>query len=228
MKTRRLVTKGRIAALAVLLVLALGLGWLVLFSSVLGLRTIEVEGTSSLTVQEVTDLLDIPTGTPLARVDLAAAETALEGVSQVDAATISRGWPGTLLVQLDDRIPVAAVDRGGTLWLVDADGVLFAQVSAAPEGVVLLQVPDAGPEDPATRAGLTVLAALDPTIAEALTEIRAPTSRAVELALLDDRVVLWGGPEDSELKSEVLAALLTSGVPGSVFDVRSPEAAVVS
>lgn len=216
-----------IAAVAVTLVIAGVAGWVVFYSSVLGLRTIEVRGAQTLSDATVEDVLAIRDGTPLARVDLAAAESALEAITQVESATVSRGWPSTLVVQLTERTAIAAVEVDGTTWLLDRFGVLFAQVSAVPEGIVSLQVDRAGPDDRATAAGIEVIEALDAGIRAILVGVSASGRNEIELALTDDRTVLWGGPEDSARKSQILAGLLAGGVAGNVYDVSSPTSAVV-
>lgn len=215
------------AAVAVTLVIAGIVGWVVFYSSVLGLRTIEVRGAETLSQTTVEEVLAIREGTPLARVDLAAAESALETITQVESATVSRGWPGTLVVQLIERTAIAAAEVDGTTWLLDRFGVLFAQVSAVPDGIVSLQVDRAGPDDRATEAGIEVIEALDPAIRAVLIGVSASTPNEIELELSDDRTVLWGGSEDSERKAQILLGLLAGGVVGNVYDVSSPTSAVV-
>ncbi|MBA3411031.1 MAG: FtsQ-type POTRA domain-containing protein [Geodermatophilaceae bacterium] len=222
MTRRRLISAG-----AVVLVISAALGWLVLYSSALGVNTIEVRGAQVLSTATVTDVLAIQPGTPLARVDLAAAEASLENVTQIESASVSRDWPGTLVVQLIERSPIAAVDVNGTTWLLDRFGVLFAQVSALPQGIVVLQVERPGPDDRATSAGIEVIQALAPAIRSILVRIRAPSLTQIELELTDGRTVLWGDADNSVRKSQILAGLLAGGVVGTAYDVSSPTSAVV-
>ncbi len=216
-----------LSAAVALLVLAGGLGWLVFYSTALEVDTIEVRGAVLLSSETVEGVLAIPEGTPLARVDLAAAESALENISQIESARVSRDWPSTLVVQLTERSALAAVDVSGTMWLVDRSGVLFAQVSAVPEGVVPLRVERAGPDDRATLAGLDVITALSPAIKMILVLVSAPSPTQIELELTDGRTVIWGSPDGSVRKSQILAGLLAGGVVGTVYDVSSPTSAVV-
>jgi len=221
-------TRRRVAgAGATVLVLAGAMGWLVFFSSALGLDSIDVRGARALSAATVQDVLAIPPGTPLARVDLSAAEDALENLSQVESARVTRDWPGTLMVQLTERVAVAAVDFDGTMWLLDRFGVLFAQVSALPEGVVALQIAGAGPGDRAIAAAIEVIQALTPEIRAILVRVRAASPTAIELDLTDGRTVIWGSSDNSDRKSQILVGLLAGAVLGSVYDVSSPTSAVV-
>lgn len=215
------------SALSVLLIIAGFLGWLVFYSSALGLDKVVVRGEQTLSAATVEEMLALPRGMPLARVDLAAAEAALERITQIESATVTRDWPGTLVVQLTERRPVAAVELDGTTWLLDRFGVLFAQVSAVPAGVVLFRVDQPGPDDRATAAGLQVIEALAPAIRGIVIGISAPSPTEIQLDLTDGRTVIWGSPEDSVRKSQILAGLLAGGVVGTVYDVSSPTSAVV-
>lgn len=220
-------TRRRIAGAAAVLLIAGVAGWLVYFSSALGMDHIEVRGAQSLSAETVRDVLSIAEGTPLARVDLAAAESALEGLTQIESASVSRDWPGTLVVQLIERSAVAAVDIDGTTWLLDRFGITYAQVSALPTGLVVLEVDRPGPDDRATAAGVEVIQALAPPIRELVVRIAAPSLTEIELELTGERTVIWGSSDDSVRKSQILAGLLAGGVVGTVYDVSSPTSAVV-
>ena len=215
------------SAAAVLLVLVGGLGWLVFFSSALGLQHIEVRGAQALSPATVEEVLAIPEGTPLARVNLSAAEAALENITQIESASLTRDWPQTLVVQLTERTAIAAVDLSGTTWLLDRFGVLFAQVSEIPQGVVWLAVQAPGPDDRATSAAIGVIQALPPAILEILVRVLAPSPTGIELELTDGRTVIWGSADESERKSQILTGMLAAGIAGIVYDVSSPTSAVV-
>lgn len=221
--SKRVVVKG----IAVLVVLSGVVVWTVYFSSLLGLQHIEVSGEQNLSEASVRDTLTIPLGTPLALVDIEAAESTLELIDQIESAEVTRGWPDTLVVTVIERSPLAAVSIAGTTWLLDRFGVLFAQVSVLPPGLVWLQVAIPSATDDATMAGLEVIQSLDASIRSVLATVRAANGNEVELELLDGRRVLWGGPEDSARKATVLSGLLASGVLASVYDVRSPTSAVL-
>ncbi|MDQ4039380.1 MAG: FtsQ-type POTRA domain-containing protein [Actinomycetota bacterium] len=221
-------TKRRVAvAAALMLVLAAALGWVVFYSSALGLERIEVRGARALSAATVEEVLGIPQGTPLARVDLAAAEASLENITQIESARLTRDWPRTLVVQLTERTAVAAVDVAGQIWLLDRFGILFAQASAVPQGVVPLRVAAPGPADRATSAAIEVLQALPAPITAILLQILADSPTEIELELTDGRTVIWGAPDNSVRKAQILTGLLAAGVAGTLYDVSSPTSAVV-
>ncbi|MEZ5276410.1 MAG: FtsQ-type POTRA domain-containing protein [Opitutaceae bacterium] len=74
--------------------------------------------------------LQIPAEAGLMDVDIQAIKTRLESDGQVAAATISRRFPSTLVVSLNERTPVARLvtrgeDGGSVVYLVAVDGVLY-------------------------------------------------------------------------------------------------------
>lgn len=221
--SKRFAVKG----IALLVVLSGVVTWTVYFSSLLGLQHIEVSGEQNLSEATVRDILAIPVGTPLALVDIEAAESALELIDQIESAEVTRGWPDTLVITVLERSPLAAVSISGTTWLLDRFGVLFAQVSVLPPGLVWLQVATPSATDDATMAGLEVIQALDASIRSVLATVRAANGNEIELDLVDGRRVIWGGPENSARKATVLSGLLAGGVLASVYDVRSPTSAVL-
>lgn len=68
-------------------------------------------------------------GTSLWELDTAAAEDALEQPAWVRDAKVSRHFPDRVVVQVEEREPVAASPAGASLFLIDESGVIFS-----PEG----------------------------------------------------------------------------------------------
>ena len=227
-RRRRLVV-GLGAAVLVLAVAA----WVVLASPLLSVRTVQVDGVSTLTGDEVVAAAGIAAGTPLVRVDTTAAAARVGGLPQVASAEVTRGWPGTVVVTVVERVPVAVVQTAGQRRLVDAGGVVFETVTGpAPDGVVPLEVSTPGPEDAATRAALGAVTALPAEVRAQLTGVTARTADDVTLTLTDGRSVRWGNADLTDRKARVLGALLQqvdAGAiePGALLDVSTPDAVVL-
>lgn len=214
--------------LVILLALVvLGTGaWLVGFSAVLDVRMVRVErppgstGKALLTERQVLKTAQVPTGQPLARVDLQAIADRVATMPEVAEVTVSRILPHTVTVQVTERAPVYAVKTaGGDHQLVDADGIAYHRVDAVPRGMVSVTA------DRADRTLLTGLAgvvvALPPEVRRELTRIEVPTRDQVTLELGDGVRVIWGSPDDSVLKAQVAMVLL--GVKGvRTVDVSAP------
>lgn len=220
-RRRRLAKRGGIG-LAVAAPLLL-LGWVLLSSPLLAVRSIAVTGTRLLTPAQVRAAAEVVTGTPLARVDEGAIIRRVSQLQPVARVDVSRDWPGTLKVHVVERVAVAGVADGASFRLVDATGDPFATATALPPGVVRLQVPHVGKSDPTTRAALDVLAQLRAPMRGRVRIVRAGSPSGVTLLLRDGRQVLWGGvgtPQDAALKAQAAEVLLK--MPGRFFDVSRP------
>jgi cell division protein FtsQ len=215
-------------------VLVAGLvAWVLLGSPLLAVRTVQVDGEARLSEQLILQTAGIAQGTPLVRVDTAAAAARVAALPQVASAEVTRGWPNTVVVTLAERVPVAVVVEGGTRRLVDAGGVVFDTITGGtPAGVVPLDVRAPGPQDAATTAALGALTALPRDVRAQVTGVAASTADDVTLKLTDGRSVRWGSAARTERKAQVLGALLEqirSGAldPASTLDVSTPDSVVL-
>ncbi len=203
--------------LGIVLPLAL-LGWLVLGSSLLGVQKVVVTGEHRLTAAQITAVVGVPSGTPLARVDTSAVARRVRALTAVAGVTVTRSWPHGLTVTVVERVPVAAVPQGASVLLLDTHGVQVATVKAVPAGVYPLAVPVT--DRAATVAALAVLRGLPAVLGHDLVSLSATSPEQVTLMLTHGRRVLWGGAADGRAKALALLALLK--MPGTVFDVSAP------
>lgn len=196
------------------------------FTPLLGVRSVEVEGNRMLGDDEVLAAAGVEPGTPLLRVDTGEISSRLGEMSKLDSASVELMWPSTVRLDVVERIPMAfMVGRGGT-HLVDASGLPFTEVPEPPPGLPELKVRTAAPDDPATRAALTALTALDPMVRDQVVAVEAERPADVRLLLTEDREVHWGMVEESERKAAILQPLLSR--PGKIYDVTSPELPTVA
>jgi cell division protein FtsQ len=199
-------------------------GWVFLGSGVFGVSSVTVTGTSRVSVAQVVDLAAIRSGTPLARVDTAAAAERVARLPAVRAVDVHRDWPRTVRIVVHERVPAAVRARGTGFVLVDRTGVAFDAVERRPDGLPLVSAPvDAGP--PALKAALDVLEAVPDDVRAAVRSVRAADVDDVTLRLTRGRVVVWGSTERSERKGAVLAVLMTRK-HADVIDVSTPDAPV--
>jgi cell division protein FtsQ len=219
------------AALAVAVVAAAW--WALWYSPLLAVQAVRVDGAVTLTADQVRTAAGVPAGTPLLRVDVGSAEARVARLPQVASVEVTRGWPRSVVVTVEERRPVAVVERAGTRSLVDADGVLFDTVTGEPPaGVVPLDVATPGPDDPATRAALGALVSLPDEVRAEVAGARVRGGEDLTLTLTDGTTVVWGGPDDAADKSDALVALLgqvASGAlePATTIDVSAPGAVVL-
>jgi cell division protein FtsQ len=208
------------------LVVAAILLWIVYGTAVLGVRQVSVVGTGFLTPAQVQQAAAVPMRKPLARVDLDEVRSRVQALAPVDRAVVSRGWPGTIKIEVIERTPVAAVPHGAGQWvLIDGQGVAYRTVTQMPAGLPVAQLAAPGPGDLNTRSALTVLGALTEDLRDQLVGITVRAPAQISLQLRNDRTVVWGDDTDSPKKAQVATVLLKR--KGDTIDVSAPDVVTI-
>ncbi|APE34097.1 cell division protein FtsQ [Nocardia mangyaensis] len=195
------------------------------FTPVLSVRTVHIDGLSSVPEQDVRVLLEIPEGRSMLRIDTTEIAQRVAAIPKVRSVRVQRKFPSTVAVTVVERTPVVYVESPDGAHLIDADSVEFAIEPAVPIGVPKLVTEEhfTGPE--AARAAVDVLVTLPPALSVQVGEVVARSNSDVSLNLRDGRKVVWGGTGDGERKAAVVMPLLTR--EGTVFDVSSPNLVTV-
>lgn len=208
----------RVVAWSVVAVLAGAAVYVFAFSPIFATQHVTVSGAEVLSADQVREASAVAVGTPLARVDLAAAADRVAGMPAVAEVDIARSWPNTVTISITERTPRLALPEGNHYLLADASGVVFRRVAKLPAGLVEV-VADSGARELLVDVG-TVYSSLSKPTAAKLSRIEAVSADGIELKLRDGRRVMWGSAEQSELKSAVLDDLLR--MSGRYFDVSAP------
>jgi len=215
-----------IAAAVAVVVLAAGIVWLLLISTVLDVRTITVEQAGGLNPDRVLAAAAIPTGGPVLRVDtraVAGRVLALPGVAEV---TIARRPPHSVGIRVVPRVPVAVLRSGdGQLRLVDAAATVWSPIGAAPSDLPVLQDRDGTLDSAAVRTAVQVATSLPGDLHRKLRSLVPGQGAMVSLVLTDDRVVVWGDAGQAGEKARVTAALL-GATRARYLDVSVPSVPV--
>ncbi|MFL6123926.1 cell division protein FtsQ/DivIB, partial [Actinophytocola sp.] len=208
-----------VAALVVLSVVAVA--YLVMFTSLLGVRSVEVVGVKEIPETDVINAAAIEHGTPMVRLDAEEAAARVAKLPRVFEVRVERSWPSTVEIIVTERSPVAVLRAGDQTHLVDGTGLDYAAVAVAPTGLPTLAMIDVRPDNPATKAAVTVLGDIPKQLRTQVTTVTANTPGDVRLTLADGRLIKWGDARDNARKAAVLAALLTR--PGKTYDVATPD-----
>ncbi|KOV85888.1 cell division protein FtsQ/DivIB [Nocardia sp. NRRL S-836] len=222
---RRIILRRRLVALLTVLSV-LGLTYGVYFTPLLGVRNVDVHGAMVLTDDQVRAAAAIESGTPLVRLDLQGIRERVAAVPRIAAIEVERQLPGTVRLLISERVPVGFVKLPDGYHLIDSTGKDYASLPTPAPGVPELVLATPSTADPATRAVVGVLNELPEKLRPEVLQVSATTGADVRLALTGDRVVKWGGSEDTARKAAVLVVLLTR--KGTTFDVTSPDLATVS
>jgi cell division protein FtsQ len=198
---------------------AAGVVWLVFFSSVLAVRGVQVDGAEVLDPRQVRQVAAVPSGSPLAGVDLEAVAARVERLTPVLAVDVSRSWPDEVRIAVTERTAVAVVVRDDVVHGVDADGVLFREYPSRPPSLPLVRVSPSTGSDALAEAAL-VIDALPADLSQRVSFVAVRTVDTISLRLRNGRTVLWGSADHSTDKAKVLAVLLDQ--PAALYDVSVP------
>jgi cell division protein FtsQ len=220
-RKRRSRRRKALAFIAIMLVLALlgGSLWTMYFSTALVTKRVKVVGTSELTAAQVSLAAQVPLGVPLARQDLDAIAQRTTTLPAIEAASVIRDWPSTITVAIVERRPILGLRQPEGYVLVDKSGVAYQTQQVLPPKVVLAVV---NPGDkPLLTEMATVAAALPNKLRGRIDRMTASSRDAIALVLESGQTVTWGSSSDSELKAQIVTALLMREAKSSI-DVSSP------
>ncbi|HEY8587982.1 MAG TPA: FtsQ-type POTRA domain-containing protein [Naasia sp.] len=193
------------------------------FSPMLALRTIEVQGTERLAAADVEAALADQLGTPLPQLDFAAIERGLERFPMIETYVTESRPPDTLVVRIVERTPIALVRTPAGFDLVDSAGVRLASAVDRAPGYPIVELPDDDVSAIPFTSAAAVLVALPADLVAQVDSITARTTDDVSLVLTGGQRVVWGNDDDSATKAAHLRALLLQA-PTAVqeYDVSSP------
>ena len=207
--------------LAGVLVLVVALGWLVGFSSVLGVRTVTVSGEQRLSAAAIEQAAAIRRGAALARLDTGAIRERISALPAVRSVSVRTSYPSTVRIAVTERVAVGYRSSAEGVVLVDPSDIQFATQRHAPAGLPQLELTG---DQARSSAAAAVAGALPASFARVVSRISAPTPQTVTLTLSDGRTVLWGGTDRSAEKAALVPVLVHQ--PGQYFDVSDPSAVI--
>jgi cell division protein FtsQ len=194
--------------IAPLLVVAL-LGYILGWSSLLEIRTIEVsgiEGSKTLTAKKVIKRSGIKRGDKLARVNSGTIARALQGYPEIAQVEVNRKPLHTVEISIITRsIDLAIASGDGKYLLGDITGTTFVEVNRAPRGIPIITGDRRFLAD-----GMTIYSALPKKIRSRVEKIALPSSASISFSLRGGLSILWGSASNQEAKLTVLQALLAA------------------
>jgi len=209
---------GIILTLALLVVTAV-------YSPILALRTITVDGTSRIDPTEVIAAANDQLGTPLALIDYDKMTLALSAFPLIRSYVTEIVPPDTLLIHISERQPVGSITSTAGFDVVDPAGIVVQQSAERLPGVPLITLAGADTSSPAFAAVVEVLLALPPELLAQVDSINASTKDNVSFVLTGvGQAVHWGSADQSDKKAALLAGLIRVTDPAApgTFDVSAP------
>ena len=202
---------------------------LMLRSPLFDVRDVTVTGTSYIDPADLATIRAKLLSTPLVSVNLGDVRRQVEQNVWVRTVDVSRDWPHTVRIDIEERRPVAYYPGDdGLIHLVDVDGRVLATLEGMPTQFVSVEgvSNSAGPGEDAPDSLLPAIRVandLPETLRGDVRTVRV-VQQGVALELNAGGVVLLGDLTD--LKDKLVSALSVRGLcpPGSyqILDVRVP------
>ena len=206
-----------IAAVVGLLVTMALLVVTAVYSPILALRTVTVDGTSRIDPAEIVAAADDQLGTPLALIDYDRMTRDLSVFPLIRSYVTEIVPPDTLIIHVTERQPVGSIATATGFDLVDPAGIVVQQSAERLPGVPVINVGGAPTSGPAL--------ALPPELLAQVDTANATTKDDVSLVLTGvGQGVHWGSAAQSDKKAALLAGLIALTDPSSpgTFDVSAP------
>ena len=220
-RSRRIATGISLGIVASLVLLVLA----AIFSPLLALRQITVDGTSRVSADEVHQAIDGQLGIPLALIDYGRLTDELGSFPLIRSYVTEIVPPDTLLVHVTERQPVGSLVVNSAYQLVDPAGVTVQESAERVAGVPVIDIGGASTTSPVFQSVVAVLVSLPPGLLAQLDTVTARTPDDVSLVLTGvGQRVTWGAAVESARKAALLAALIavTDPLLAGEFDVSAP------
>lgn len=215
-----------ISGSAVALLIFVGIG---AFSPLMAVDTITVVGASRVDANKIVAQLQNQIGKPLPLVDYGEVRKVLQEQILIESFTAEAQPPHTLMLRLVERTPVGYLLQKKEYVLVDAAGVVIERGAERTQPYPIIDVKDSSAQSPGFPAAIEVMQSLPTSLAGQVDRIAASTTDDVTLILSNGARIVWGGPENGDLKARVLSSLMAIHPVGSVseYNVSSPGSASV-
>lgn len=186
-------------------------------SAFFNLQKIKVSGCSTVAEDTVIKLSGLALGTNLLKIDAHEVVKKIEMHPVIKTVHVSRKFPHTLVLQVEERIPVALVVGSDGYLAIDSEGIYIQQVQdllnfnlpvisgiSLKEGITLgTDLTTSGLE-----AALQLLRVMDQEFLKSVAEIKAASPYSLTLKMLQGVEIRFGEPEEIERKLQIIQELL--------------------
>lgn len=207
-----------------------GLLAVAIYSPLLSLRTIVIDGVSTVSADEVREAIEGQMGTPLALLDYDKMRTELDAFPRIRSFSTEIVPPSTLKIHIVERSPVGVITSVSGFQIVDPAGVVLESTPRRPDGLPLIDLANGDTGSVEFAAVVDVVLALPEPLRSRVDVAYATSKDDVRLVLRDaGQRVRWGSAERSALKARVLVELMETqdGNAHVEFDVSAPLSPVV-
>ncbi len=190
---------------------------------------VSISGNKVLKNEDILKTLDLKPGTSIFSISVRNLALKLEENPWVKEAHVSRRLPDGLNVKIVERHPLALLEANQTGYLIDEEAFVIAQVE--PDKVNLPSIHDIPikflkvgliVDSEPLRAGLKVLSNMPRFLYKKIKLVSVSGTENITFYTDEGVEILFGRPEDIELKFKVIEKLLRTDKDALMIDVRVP------
>jgi cell division protein FtsQ len=170
------------------------------------LRDIHVEGTQSLRPGEVITRAGIGSGTNVFHLDTGSIVTTLEADPWIRSATVERHLPGSVVITVQERTPIARALVGTTSTVVAGDGIVLPGAAGAGLPEIRASVGELTDDD--RTAAAEALGAIPPVVRARVSAVVAEPTGSLVMDLAGGLTVHYGVGGDQVAKATALRSVL--------------------
>lgn len=206
---------------AVLVAIAAILGAVAWFVPILKVSSIEVNGTAATDPAAVIETSGIVEGENLLRVNVNSAAHNIVELPWVKSVTINRKLPGTISVEVQERVAAVFQSSADGDVIYDTEGKAII-IGTPPPGTVEVKATDAdNPEIlPAVISVINSIREQDAAMLNNVATVEAPDQFDILLKLKDGREIYWGSAENNHDKAVAMSTVLKR--EGQHWNISSP------
>ena len=205
-------------------------------SPLLDVDGVDLRGASHTSPADVAAATGLDRHPLMVEVDPTGVARRVEALPWVLRARVSRSWPGTVRVDVVERVAVAVVPAGAGRWaLADGSGRILAVGPERPPDLPLVPSGQASPAPGSTaapaRGALRLAAALPPAVRSRVSDVVEAPGSGLELRLRPPGgIVRLGAADQLEAKLAAVRTVLEEvDLTGlNVLDVRVPASPVLT
>ncbi len=199
-------------------------------SPLLRVGEVEVAGVTNLTPQQIEELADLD-GASMFNAPLSEAEARIVALPLVKGAKARLAWPNKVRIEVVERVPWGYWDLAGTAYVIDADGVVLADVKPAKGAPVIhdigapavLSVGDRADTD-AVRLAQALLSFVPEQLSLSIMRFEYTPEHGLSLTTDADYRVVMGDSQNVEYKMAVWKTVEEDigrgAMAGHVLDLR--------
>jgi len=190
------------------------------------LRDIRVEGTQSLLPGEVITRAGIGSGTNVFHLDTGSIVSALEADPWIRSATVERHLPGSVVITVQERTPIARALVGTSSTVVAGDGTVLPGAAATGLPEIRASVGELTDDD--RTAAAEALDVIPPVVRARVSAVVAEPTGSLVMDLAGGLTVHYGVGGDQVAKATALRSVLAWAARGHValaqIDLTVPQA----